>query len=68
MRVTQAIFLGVTMRDIHSMLSDTNLIIDFLQFPENSQGVAKIREESKEDQGLDSSSSGVVLFRGCCVV
>jgi hypothetical protein len=53
---------------IHTILSNTNLIIDFSQFPENSQGAAKISEESKEDQRLDLSSSGVVLFRGCCVV
>jgi hypothetical protein len=52
---------------IHTILSDTNLIIDFSQFPENSQGVAKIKEGSKDDQRLDASSSRFVLFRGGCV-
>jgi hypothetical protein len=56
------------MLNIHTVFSDTNLIIDFSQFPENSQEVEKIREKSKEDQRVDSSSSRVVLFHGCCVV
>jgi hypothetical protein len=50
------------------MLSDTNLIIDYPQLPENRQGVARVKEEGKEDQKVDSSSPGVVLFRGCYFV
>ena len=56
------------MLTIHSILSNTNLITGFFQLPEHSLGVAKIKKESKEDQRVDASSSGVVLFRGCCVV
>jgi len=53
---------------INTILSDTNLIIDFSQLAENSQDVARIKEEHEKDQRVDASSSGVVLFRGCCVV
>jgi len=49
---------------IQTILADTNLIIDFSQFPENSQGAAKIFEESKDGQRLDASYSRVALFRG----
>ena len=56
------------MLTIHTILSDTNLITDFSQFPKNSQGAAKISDEGKEDQRLDVSSTRFVLFHGCCVV
>lgn len=53
------------MRDIHTMLSDTNLIIDYPQCPANRQGVERIKKEGKEDHRVNASSPGVVLFRGC---
>ena len=56
------------MLTIHTILSDTNLITDFSQFPKNSQGAEKIREDHKDDQKLDIPSTRVVLFHGCCVV
>ena len=56
------------MRDMHTLLSDTNRIIDYPQLPENRQGVERIRKEDKEDQRVDSSSPGVELFRGCFIV
>jgi hypothetical protein len=65
---TLRLFSGDTMRDMHTLLSDTNLIIDYPQLPENRQGVERIRKEDKEDQRVDSSSPGVELFRGCFIV
>ena len=56
------------MLTIHTILSETNLITDFSQFPENSEGAGKINEEKKDDQRLDTSSTRFVLFHGCCVV
>ena len=56
------------MRDIHTLLSDTNLIIDYPQLPANRQGVERISKACKEDQRVNSSSPGVVLFRGCFFV
>ena len=56
------------MLNIHTLLSDTNLLIDLSQISNDLREMEKIRGGSREDQKLDASSTEVVLLHGGCIV
>ena len=56
------------MRNLHTMLSECNLLIDFKRFPENAQEVQTMVEKGTKGRKLKSSYLPPVLFYGGCIV
>ena len=56
------------MRNLHTMISECNLLIDFRRFPENAQEVQIMVERVTRGRKLKSSYLPPVLFYGGCIV
>ncbi len=56
------------MRNLHTMISDCNLLIDFRRFPENAQEVQTMVEQGTKGRKLKSTYLPLILFYGGCIV
>ena len=56
------------MHNIHTILSDSNLIVDILHTPQNSHGTREIRVKVEEEKVIDPSDPVIMLFHRFCVV
>ena len=56
------------MRNLHTMLSECNLLIDFRRFPENTQEVQTMVGKGTKGRKLRSSYLPPVLLYGGCIV
>ena len=59
---------GEKMINIHSIVADSNLIVDSMKLSENPQTAPHTQGKDSKEKSPDSSSSEVVLFHGGCVV
>ena len=56
------------MRNTHTIISECNLIIDFLNFPQNSVIIDKKANNKAGNKILDSNNPSTLLVSRCYIV
>ena len=56
------------MRNIHTILPEFNLIVDFMHFPQNAGVIDKNAKHKTGNKILDVNISSTLLVYRCCIV